>query len=301
MADGGRIDQALLKRLVDRLRNETHNIPDGVWREDFLYDVTVTGEKSGSETVQRMEGEFAFSYAYSVRYSRVPVTVEHNCGTGDIKIDGPTHREPHHGSGSLDRYTWRDSLTGKAQVPTGGNIFNLKGDGRAAVFENNIDACGFDVALGGLAVQVRLNGYVSGSPGGRSYIAMNSHLRPGENRLEALIKVRHREVCNKGKYHKYHLSNVSAFDGLAYASARGLGNAFYEKPTDVGSVALDQPLLSLRGDIRARDDDDGADARKLARGESFSVTSGQRTYEDEDAGGNVKAATNMTVTFSRTR
>lgn len=115
MADGGRIDPALMKRLVDRLRNETHNIPDGEWREAFLYDVTVIGEKSGSEIVQRMEGEFAFSYAYTARYPRVPVTVEHECGTGDIKIDGPSEREPHPGSGSLDRYTWRDSLTGKAQ------------------------------------------------------------------------------------------------------------------------------------------------------------------------------------------
>ena len=70
-----------------------------------FYDVTVTAEKSGSETVQRMEGEFAFSYAYSALYQRVPVTVEHNCGTGDIKIDGPTDREPHPGNGSLERYT----------------------------------------------------------------------------------------------------------------------------------------------------------------------------------------------------
>lgn len=34
MADGGRIDPALLKRLVNRLRNETHNIPD-CWKGTF--------------------------------------------------------------------------------------------------------------------------------------------------------------------------------------------------------------------------------------------------------------------------
>jgi hypothetical protein len=167
------------------------------------------------------------------------------------------------------------------------------------VFENNIDACGFDVALGGLAVQISLNGYVSASPGGRSYIVMNSRLRPGENRLEAVIKARHREECNKGKYHKYHLSNVSVFDGLAYASARELGNAFYGRPTDVGSVALVQPLLSLPGGIG--NDGDGAEAHKLARGDSFSVASGPKTFEGTDAGGSVKASTSVTVTFSRAR
>jgi len=257
MADGGRIDEALLKRLVDRLRIETHNIPDGVWREVFHYDVMVKGEKSGSETVQRMEGEFAFSYAYSARYPRVPVTVELNCGSGDIKIGGPTDREPHPGTASLDSYVWRDSLTGKTQVPTGGNIFSLKSDGRPPVYENTIPACGFDVAMGGLGAQiVGLHGYISGSPGGGATFGMGSRVPTGEDRHDARIKARHREECNKSKYH---ISNVGGFDTLN-----------------------DSPRASLRASASA-------------------PSSGPRTYEGADAGGRAKAATSMTVTFSRVR
>jgi len=268
-------------------------------REVFLYDVLVTGEKSGSETVQRMEGEFAFSYAYSARYPRVPVTVERTCGTDDIKISGPTDNDPHLGSATLNSYVWRDSLTSKIQVPTGGGrAFSLKGDGRAPVFENTIPACGFDVAMGGLGAQIALSGYIPGSPGDGATLSMHSLVRPGEDRHRALIQARHKEECNKSKHH---ISNVGVFDGLAYASARGEGSAqFYKKPTEVAGVELDPPLLNLPGIIGTRDGD-SAEARKLARGDSFSVSSGRRTYEGADNQGSVKAATSVTVTFSRAR
>ena len=54
----------------------------------------------------------------------------------------------------------------------------------------------------------------------------------------------------------------------------------------MGSVALDQPLLNLRGSIGVRDDGggDGAEARKLAHGELFSVASGPRNFEGADVG-----------------
>jgi hypothetical protein len=267
-------------------------------REVLLYDVMVKGEKSGSETVQRMDGEFAFSYAYEARYPRVPVTVEHNCGSGDIKIDGPTDREPHPGTASLDSYVWRDSLTGKAQVPLGGGRpFSLKSDGRAPVFEDDRVACGFDVAMDGLGAQIAFSGYIPGSPGGRATLGMSSLVPPGEDRHEARIAARHKEECNKGKYH---LSNVMAFDGLAYSGHGERIVQLYEKPTEVAGVNLYPPLLNLSGHIGARDGD-GAAARKLARGESFSVSSGRKTYEGAGEQGSVKAATSMTVTFSRTR
>lgn len=60
------------------------------------------------------------------------------------------------------------------------------------------------------------------------------------------------------------------------------------------------PSLNLGVAVATRDGD-SAEARKLARGDSFSVSSGRRTYESPvaDARGTVKAATSMTVTFSR--
>ncbi len=297
MADGGRIDQALLTRLVNRLRNDSHNIPDGVWSEVFLYDVTVKGEKSGSETVQGMEGEFSFSYAYTARYLRVPVTVEHNCGSGDIKLDGPTDRAPHAGSATLDFYQYRDSLTRKIKVPTGrGTPFSLKDDA-PYVYENLIEPCGFDVSMGSLRAEIALTGYVPGSPGELALFGMDSRLPNGEDRLNNLIAARHREQCNKSKHHH---SNVSAGDGLSNASARREGHVqFYSEPTEVAGVGLYPPSLNLRGNIGALGD--SADARKLVRGEPFSVSSGRRTYEGADARGSVKAATSVTVTFSRAR
>jgi len=224
------------------------------------------------------------------------VTIEHTCGTADIKISGPTDSDPHPGSATLTSYVWRDTLTSKIQVPTGGGrAFSLKGDGRAPVFENTIPACGFNVAIGGLGAQIALSGYIPGSPGGRATLSMHSLVRPGEDRHGALIQVRHKEECNKSKHH---ISNVGVFDGLAYAPARGEGIAqFYNKPTEVAGVELDPPLLNLRGIIGTRDGD-SAQARKLARGESFSVASGPRTHEGADAQGSVKAATSMTVTFN---
>jgi hypothetical protein len=163
------------------------------------------------------------------------------------------------------------------------------------VFENTIPACGFNVAIGGLGAQIALSGYIPGSPGGRATLSMHSLVRPGEDRHGALIQVRHKEECNKSKHH---ISNVGVFDGLAYASARGEGIVqFYNKPTEVAGVELDPPLLNLRGIIGTRDGD-SAQARKLARGESFSVASGPRTYEGADAQGSVAAATSVTVTFN---
>lgn len=156
-------------------------------REVFLYDVLVTGEKSGSETVQGMGGEFAFSYAYTARYPRVPVTVECDAG-GRIIIRGPTHIDPHPGSATLDRYKWRSSLAVKTEVlPTDGNIFSLKDDGRARVFKD-ADECGFDVAIGGLGVQIQLRGFIPAPPGGGATLNVHGLVRPDEDRHRALIR-----------------------------------------------------------------------------------------------------------------
>jgi hypothetical protein len=268
-------------------------------REVFLYDVAVNGRKRGTETFRDVDGKdysFSFDYAYSAHYPRVPVTIEHNC-SGDIKIDGPTDPDPHPGSASLDRYHWSNSITRTIRHETGGGRpFSI--DGPPGYFENRIVTCSFDVAIGGLRAQIELKGYVPGSPGGRATINVSSRLRSGEDRHEALIGARHEAECDKGTP-----SHARVFDSLPYASGQGEGIVqFYSKPTEVAGAELDPPFLNLPGGIGTRDGD-SAEARKLARGESFSVSSGRRTWQTTDEGTNMQgratAATSVTVTFSR--
>jgi hypothetical protein len=263
-------------------------------REVFLYDVVVNGSKSGTETVRDMDGKgrsFSFDYAYSAHYPRVPVTIEHNC-SGDIRIDGPTDRDPHPGSAQFDHYHWSNSITRTIRIPIGGGrAFSI--DGPRGVFEDKIVTCSFDVAIGGLRAQIELNGFIPGSPGGRAMLVVHSLVPADDNRIEALIGARHNAECDKDTP-----SHASVFDGLPYAPARDEEIAqFYNKPTEVAGVVLEPPLLNLPGIIGTRDGD-SAEARKLARGESFSVASGPRTHEGADAQGRFSAATSVTVTFN---
>lgn len=272
-------------------------------REVFLYDVLVAGEKSGSETKQGWEGEFAFSYVYSARYSRVPVTLEHQCGTGDIKISVPTAGDPHPGSGTLVSYAWRDSLTDKEYLPTDKNIFNLRDDGTRPPTTDTHRACGFDVAVDGLRAQIHLEGYIAGPgspPGGRSAFRVNSRVRDGENRHRSLIFARHKEECNKGKR-----SNRSVFDGLAGHDSDA---ELYWKPIQVAGVSLEPPALNLFGMLSLADNysvEVPAAVRALLRGDSFRVASGrktwQKTYEGTNKEERATAAISVTVTFNRAR
>jgi hypothetical protein len=268
-------------------------------REVLLYDVAVNGSKSGTQTFRDVDGKvssFSFDYAYSAHYPRVPVTIECEAG-GHIKISGPTGVDPHPGSAQLDHYHWSNSITRTIRHETGGGrAFSI--DGPPGYFENRIVTCSFDVAIGGLRAQIELKGYVPGSPGGRATINVSSRLRSGEDRHEALIGARHEAECDKGTP-----SHARVFDSLPYASGQGEGIVqFYSKPTEVAGAELDPPFLNLPGGIGTRDGD-SAEARKLARGESFSVSSGRRTWQTTDEGTNMQgratAATSVTVTFSR--
>ncbi len=269
--------------------------------EVLLYDVLVSGEKSGSETSQGSEGEFSFSYVYSARYARVPVTLKHECETGDIQVSGPTDSDPHPGTATLTSYVWRDSITGKETVPTDSNIFNLRGNGKVAELRDTHVACRFNVAIDGLDAQIEIDGYVSGSggaPGRRSGLSLYSRARSGEDRHGALISARHKEECNKRAY------NISVFDGLALHDFDAR-TQLYEKPAQVAGVSLDPPALNFLGRFSIDGLEVPATLRDLVRGDSFSVSSGRRTWQKTYEGTNkqerASAATSMTVTFSRAR
>lgn len=255
-------------------------------RDVFLYDVRVSAGKSGSETwvpLYKKSGELAFSYTYSARYRRLPVTVKRRCGSDSTIISSPGDSYGnglHPGSATLTSYIWRDSVVSLNPGHGGGVL-----------------PCGFNAAVAGLGARISVQGFVPGSGGGSTLGATSGLTSDQFQALATLLNARHAAVCNKGNPG---LSNASCCDGLVGHQAAGTV-PIYEKDQRVAGLSVAPPRLGLDGGFTNYSDGSPAALRKLRRGDSFSVSTGQRRYEGTNSQTTAVATTDVRVTFTRRR
>ena len=216
-------------------------------RTVYRYDITVKGSKSVREAWRpefRNQGDFSISYSYVVKYPGVRLSVTEDCGGGttlDLPAGGAKTAP---GTGSLLGYTWSDSVR---SAETG-----------------RPPPCAFATAVTGLGAQVEVGGFISRGIGGAF---VSSRLTTAQFEvLASILSAKHGGVCNKDPG----LSNASVFDGLPGYDASA--DAIFSRDFTVPGGALGPPNTALYGYFSERQRRSPAMARKLARGQSFSVT-----------------------------
>jgi hypothetical protein len=224
-------------------------------REVYRYDITVKGRKSVRETWRpefRNQGDFTISYNYVVKYPGVRLSVTEDCG-GGTTLDLPAGRaETAPGTGSLFGYTWSDTVhsTDSGRPPP----------------------CAFATAVTGLGAQVGINGFISRGVGAAFVSSGSTTAQFGV--LHSILDVKHDGVCDKDPG----LSNSQVYDGLPGYDA-SVSTAIFTTDFNVSGGKLGPPSIGLDGDFSDRQRRNPAMGRKLARGQSFSVTT-TRTFDD---------------------
>jgi hypothetical protein len=242
-------------------------------REVYRYDITVKGRKSVRETWRpefRNQGDFTISYNYVVKYPGVRLSVTEDCG-GGTTLDLPDGRaQTAPGTGSLFGYTWSDSVR---SAETG-----------------RPPPCAFATAVTGLGAEVSINGFISRGVGGA---AVSSGLTtPQFGVLGSILSARHGGVCNKDPG----LSNAGVFDGLPGYDASA--DAIFSRDFTVSGGKLGPPSIGLDGDFSESQRRNPAMGRRLARGQSFSVTT-TRTLDDTSSQTTAHGTASISISLRR--
>ncbi len=243
-------------------------------RKVYRYDITVKGRKSVMETWRpefRNQGAFSISYNYLVRYPGVLLSVTDDCGerTSIELAAGRDKTAP--GTGSLFGYTWSDSV--------------------ASAESGRPPPCAFATAVTGLGAQVSIEGFISGGVGGAF---ISSRLTtPQFGVLASILQAKHDGVCDKDPG----LSNSSVFDGLPGYDASA--DAIFSRDFNVSGGKLSPPSTSLNGEFASHSQrTTTAFARKLARGQSFSVAT-TRTFDDTSSQTTAKGTASISISVRR--
>jgi hypothetical protein len=241
-------------------------------RDVFLYDAVVNGTKSFTETSNprfEREGEFSISYGYRAAYRGLPVVVQHECETRLVEVNTRGR-----GTGTLSNYKWADSDrfadpdAGSTQAP-----------------------CGFELSVDALGATFEIKDATFVSRGRGSFLSVRSRVTPDQrDALSELLAARRGEVCDKGGQ-----PNTSVFDGPAGHESVSI----FDQPYRVGGGELFPPSTVLNGDFDRRGR--GAQLRNVIAGRSFSVASGERTYDETGFQTRVVAKASMRIRFTRRR
>ena len=238
----------------------------------FPYDVTVTGAKSGRETLRpdsELSGDFSLSYDYVARYRRVRVVVDRGC---DPEID--TVRARGRGTGTLQNYTWADHTVRKDPNDT-----KLP--------------CEFRFTTDPLPTRLRAVGGTTVLGGGPPTFSINSQLATGRQLgMLALLEARRDEVCDKGSF-----PNLRATDELALHRSVPI----FDDPVRVGGLEVDPPGVYLDGSLVFEGRRTPRVLARLVAGRSVVVATGVRRYEGTDDQTSATASTTVTIRFKRRR
>jgi hypothetical protein len=239
-------------------------------RRVFLYDVTVTGSKSATETWLPQfltDGEFTLSYRYVVRYPGLAVVVDSNCGTRITSVNARGS-----GTGTLQPYSWSDRV-----VRRGGGTEQ---------------PCGFMVSATGLGATIRINTTFVAQGGGSSIVVLSRLTESQGNALADLLGARRDAQCDKGG-----LSNARVFDGLP-----GHGTVpIFGSPYSVAGVRVSPPLTVLNGEFFASGRGVPSPLRRLLQGASFTVNSGVKRYDGTSSQTHAIASASVKIEFRRRR
>jgi hypothetical protein len=243
-------------------------------RKVYRYDITVKGRKSVMETWRpeyRNLGAFSISYTYLVNYPGVLLSVTADCG-GGTTLDLPAGAaRTASGTGSLSGYTWSDSV-------------------RSAETDRP-PPCAFAAAVTGLGAQVSIGGFISRSVGGAF---VSSRLTtPQFGVLSSILDAKHQGVCDKDPG----LSNSQVFDGLPGYDA-SVSSAIFTTDFSVSGGKLGPPSIGLDGDFSEGQRSNPALARRLVRGQSFSVTT-TRTLDDTSSQTTAHGTASISISLRR--
>ena len=199
-----------------------------------------------------------------MRYARLPGDCQAPMRIGDQPVTSPGESGTggsgqHPGSATLTPYVWRDSVV---------FVLNPGPDGTTA-------PCGFNIATAGLGARIGIDGYVPGSGGGASF-SVSSRLRPDQSdALDTLLARRRDAVCDKGNP-----GLDSQRTGIRHASGP-FGRRHHPDLREGVSGGGTEPQAAgdLNGEFTSYSVGFPVVLRKLLRGDSFSVSSGRRTYE----------------------
>jgi len=239
----------------------------------YRYDITVTGRKALRETWRpefRNLGDFSISYNYVVTYPGVRLSVSEDCG-GGTTLDLPAGRaETAPGTGSLFGYRWSD---GVRSAETG-----------------RPPPCAFATAVTGLGARVSVGGFLSGGVGGAS--VSSGVTTPQFGVLESILGATHAGVCDTDPA----LSNARVFDGLPGYDASA--DHVFSRDFTVSGGKLGPPRIGLNGDFAEEQRRNPAMARKLARGQSFSVAA-TRTFEGTSSQTTARGTASISISLRR--
>ena len=238
----------------------------------YRYDITVRGAKALRETwVQAgTEGVFSLSYTYVATYPGVRLSVTEDCGGGttlDLPAGG-SQTAP--GTGSLQGYTWSDTVHGTDS-------------GRPP-------PCAFATAVTGLGAQVEVGGFISRGVGGAF---VSSRLTtPQFGVLSSILDAKRDGVCDKDPG----ISNSQVYDGLPGYDASA--DAIFSRDFNVSGGTLGPPSIALDGDFSESQRRNPAMARKLARGQSFSVAT-TRTFDGTSSQTTAHGTASISISLRR--
>ena len=174
------------------------------------------------------------------------------------------------GTGSLLGYTWSDTVR---STETG-----------------RPPPCAFATAVTGLGAQVEIGGFTSRGIGGAFVSSRLTTAQFGV--LQSILSAKHGGVCNKDPG----LSNAGVFDGLPGYDASA--DAIFSRDFTVPGGALGPPNTALHGDFSERQQRSPAMARKLARGQSFSVTT-TRTFDGTSSQTTAHGTASISISLRR--
>ena len=193
------------------------------------------------------------------------------CG-GGTELDLPAGRaETAPGTGSLFGYTWSDTVhsTDSGRPPS----------------------CAFATAVTGLGAQVEVGGFISRGVGGA--FVSSDLTTPQFGVLHSILDVKHDAVCDKDPG----LSNSQVYDGLPGYDA-SVSTAIFTTDFTVSGGKLGPPSVGLDGDFSDGQRRSPAMGRKLARGQSFTVTT-TRILDDTSSQTTVHGTASISISLRR--